>query len=132
LTAIGHSYTLLVFLSLPVGRIGTRNDYDHLHQLKSDMLIAYDRPKLTESDIEKKLIRFDLVPQSHSTPVTMQDAIDFTNDNGLKIDKFSVCRPAERKSETLIFHQAKYSGTERRNVSADDLKRYFDAIVIHS
>jgi hypothetical protein len=69
--------------------------------------------------------------QSEKTPVLVQDAIDFTNDNGLQIGRFWVSRFVECNSETITFRQVRFLEIKWYKVSDDDLKRYFDAMAIH-
>jgi hypothetical protein len=53
------------------------------------------------------------------------------NQNGLQIDRFWVYRFIKRNGETLTKQAARSLEKERHEVSEQDIKSYFDAIVLY-
>jgi hypothetical protein len=102
-----------------------------LHDLGSEKPIARSRPIAAESDREQRLVQYCLSRQAENDPVTIQDAIDFMNHNGLQIDGFWVHRFIKRNGETLRKQTVRLLEKERHEVSEQDIKSYFDAIVLH-
>jgi hypothetical protein len=68
---------------------------------------------------------------SENDTVTVQDAIDFMNQNGLQIDRFWVYRFIKRNGEALKKQTAKLLEKERDEVSEQHSKSHSDAIVLH-
>jgi hypothetical protein len=62
----------------------------YLQYLDSEKPIAPSRPIAAESDRKQRLVQYCLSQQAQNDPVTIQDAINFMNQNGLQIDRFSV------------------------------------------
>jgi hypothetical protein len=103
----------------------------YLQYIGSEKPIARSRPIAAESDGEQRLVQCCLPRQAENDPVTIQDAIDFMNQNGLQIDRFWVYRFIKRNGETFTKQTAILSEKERREVSEQNIKSYSDAIVLH-
>jgi hypothetical protein len=123
-----------VDLSRPFGHIGgwaQRMIARHRASLHAEIPAHRGRPKVVQADSEAWLIQFCLFRQSQKSPVTIQDAIDFLNENGVQVDRFGVWRFVDRNSEVFTFQQAISLEKDRHDVSSDDLKRYFEAMMVH-
>jgi hypothetical protein len=60
----------------------------HLTHLHADKPTTRGRPKVVQSNSEEKLIQFCLSQQSQKSFVTIQNAIDFMEDNHVQVDRF--------------------------------------------
>jgi hypothetical protein len=64
----------------------------YLQYLGSEKSIVRSGPIAAESDREQSLVQYCFSRQAENDPVTIQDRIDFMNQNGLQIDRFWVYR----------------------------------------
>jgi hypothetical protein len=96
----------------------------HLHSANGENLTARERLKAIDSDKEKKLTQFCLVRQSEKNLVTIEDAINFTYDNRVQINRYPVQRFVERNSEILTLQQARLLEEEPHEISEDNFNRY--------
>jgi hypothetical protein len=104
----------------------------HLAPLNTDKPVSRGRPKVVGSNTGRQLIDFCLLQQSRKRPVTVEDAIQFMSENGVRVDRFWVRRFVERNSEKLAFQQAQLLDKDRHNVQENDVKRYFGEFSAHA
>jgi hypothetical protein len=100
----------------------------HLHHTQAEVPNPRGRPRLVESDREKKLVQFCLLRQADRHPAAVEDVIDYMKESGAQVDRFWVRRFVERNADVLAIRQATLLEEDRHNVSPDDLRNYFDSV----
>jgi hypothetical protein len=103
----------------------------HLTHLIADRPASRGRPKVIAPDNERQLVDFCFLRQAEKWTGRIQDPIDFRSENNVQVDGFWVPRFVERNRAILAFQKAKLLEKERREVSAEDMKRYFEAVSMH-
>jgi hypothetical protein len=101
---------------------------EHLHAFDSPGPSHPGRPGLVDHTLEDDVVRFRLRRQQERQPVTFSDVIDCLGDKSIVVDRFWVYRFASRHSQMLAVQRAKYLEKDRHDVSADDIRVYFESI----
>jgi hypothetical protein len=101
---------------------------EHLHALDSPDALHPGRPGLVDHTLEDDFVRFCLQRQQERQPITFSDVIDYLGEESMVVDRFWVYRFVSRHSQMLAVRQARYLEKDSHDVSADDIRMYFESI----
>lgn len=97
-----------------------------MHQLYDDNPVSRGRPRLVESEREKNLVKFWFKRQAGKQPASVEHVLSFMRESGIQVNRFWINKFMERNTEILTLRQAIFLEQDRDNVTADDLKHYFN------
>jgi hypothetical protein len=100
----------------------------HLHALDSPGPLHPEGPGLVDQTMEDDVVRFCLRRQQERQPVTFSDVIDSLGEKSIVVDRFWVDQFVSRQSQMVAVQRAKDLENDCHDVSADDIRMYFDNI----
>jgi hypothetical protein len=103
----------------------------YVRQLRTENPAPKGLSKLMGSEAEARSIEFCLRCQFERNPVTANDAIEFMREAGKHADRSWVYRCFDCSKGKLAVYEAVLMEKEQREVSADDLERYFETVDVH-
>jgi hypothetical protein len=101
---------------------------EHLHALDSPGHLHPGHPGLVDHTLEDDTVRFRLRRQQERQSVTFSDVIDYLGEKSVVTDRFWVYRFVSRHGQMLAVQRVKYLEKDRHDVSADDIRVYFESI----
>jgi hypothetical protein len=101
---------------------------EHLLALDSSGRLHPGHPGPVDHTLEDDVVRFCLRRQQEQQPVTFFDVIDYLGEKSIVVDRFWVHRFVDRQSQMLAVQRAKCLEKDRHDVSADDIRVYFESI----
>jgi hypothetical protein len=101
---------------------------EHLHALDSPDPLHPGLPGLVDHTLKDNVMRFCLRRQQERQPVTFSDVIDSLGEKSIVVDRFWVYRFVGQHGQMLSVQRAKYFEKDRHDVSADDIRVYFESI----
>jgi hypothetical protein len=99
-----------------------------LHQLSAPHTLHPDTLRFVHESLEDDVVRFCVISQHDRAPATVADVIAFLSAQGATVERFSVRKNWQRQNGRLRLQTAKILEKDRRDVSRDDIKEYFETL----